>query len=428
MKTRTFALIVGLCLTLVPLLSQPADPITTASAQSVVMEIEPNNNKAQAQPLRLMAGETVIVEGRVGPNDGGSLVRELARLETPFGNPLFTPPTEILARDPIEDWYVIEVRGSLEYSLELQWADGTSNLNNWTLGDIAAQIYPDELVSIHVASTPTGRPEVEPNRIYYTYDDRRSEAQGGRLTIPTSSRYYLTVSNAGTGSGQPVSYRLVLSSPRRGTTRTVLDAVRGPTVANPVIPADVGASRMRVVQRLTPTEYPARLDEVGLVQFDIEGQRVLNESLDLIVMVDPQGTGNPANARTVLTRRVQIESLNALNSYSVRDANIVVQSGDIYAGFEIAETGLGLHLPFDLDKAGYGRSFVSIDGGRTYRYISLITFDTLIPLVGNAVIEAALTINPRAGKRADAPEPTRVRATPPVIPAPVKSVSLVDVN
>ncbi|MCS6806084.1 MAG: hypothetical protein NZ823_13215 [Blastocatellia bacterium] len=428
MKTRTFALVVGLCLALLPLLGQPADSVNTVSAQATVTEIEPNNNKAQAQLLRLAAGETVVVEGRVGPNDGGSLVSELLRLETPFGNPLFTPPTEILPRDPIEDWFAIDVRGSLEYSVELQWPDGTANLSNWTLGDIAAQIYSDQLVSIHVASTPTGRPEIEPNRIYYTYDDRRSEVQGGRLTIPATSRYYVTVSNTGTGSQQPVSYRLVLTSPRRGTTRTVLDAVRGPTVANPVVPADVGANRMRVVQRLTPTEYPARLDEVGLVQFDIEGQQVLNESLDLIVLVDPQGTGNPAAARPVLTRRVRIQALNALNSYSVRDANIVVQSGDIYAGFEVPETGLGLHLPFDLDKAGYGRSFVSVDGGRTYRYISLISFDKLIPLVGNAVIETALTINPRPGKHADAPEPTRVRTNLPIIPAPVKSVSLVDVN
>jgi hypothetical protein len=428
MKTRTLTLIVGFCLIVLLSVSQPAGRILTTSAQSMVTEIEPNNDKTQAQLLRLTPGGTVVVEGTVGPNDGGSLVKELVRLETPFGDALFTPPTEVLARDPMEDWYVIEVEGSLEYRLELQWPDGTSNLNNWTLADIDANIYSDGLVSDHVASTPAERPEVEPNRIYYTYDARQSEVEGGRISIPGTSRYYLTVSNVGTNNTQSVNYRLVLTSPTRGTTRVVLDAVRGPTVANPVIPSDIGARRMLVLQRLTPSEYPARLDQVGLVEFGLEGQDVLRAPLDLVVMVDPQGTGNPANAMMALNRRVRIEALDALNNYSVRDANIVVQSGDIYAGFEIAETGIGLHIPFDLDKAGYGRSFVSTDGGRTYRYLSLVTFQTLIPLVGNAVIETALTINPQAGKIVDAAEQTVVRKNSNVVPAPVKSVSLVDVH
>lgn len=416
MPGKTFTVLVGLCFAVMLLLGGLSPTTPGVAAQGAVMEQEPNDHRAQAQRLDLAPGGTVVVDGSVAPGDSGSRVEELSRLEV----------AALVADDLQEDWFVIDVNRALEFSLELSWP-GAANLDTWTFADISEQTFSDGLVSHHLAATRTDQPEREPNRIYYTYADRRAEVVDGPLTIPETSPYYLTVSAVNDGPSPPVTYRLTLTSPAPGTTRSVIYDTSGPGLYAPVFPSDLGARRLLALQRITPPEYPARLDRVDLLQFNLGGRNQVGATLTLVVLVDPQGAGNPANATEVLRRRVRIRALDAINGYPVQDANITVQSGDIYAGFEILEQFIAdLHLPFDVDKAGFGRSFVSTDRGASFGVLKSASPDVGIPLVANAGIDAVLTINPTAETpAATSRQAVIVRKTTDKATRAVKSLSVV---
>jgi len=132
----------------------------------------------------------------------------------------------------------------------------------------------------------------------------------------------------------------------------------------------------------------------------------------LVVYTDPDGTGDPSNAVKVLERQVTIPAVTATTTFAfnVADANISVASGDIYAGFELTQRPNVHHIPFDLDKLGFRRSFISTDGGRTWgQLVVAFSRGSDIPFIANSGINADLTMGSGTAAAARTQKVTAVR-------------------
>jgi len=362
-------------------------------------EVEPNNSKDQAEVVTLAPGESLTINGKVKRGDKSTYVEHLESSD-PYS-----------ANDPQEDWFAIDANGPLELGGDLSWTPFVSakpDVDSWAFAGISEDMWSDGLVEVDNAATE-GNPETySPNRIYYPVSDRADELADDTPSLPDASRYWFTVSFYDPVSAPEATYKFTLRRPTPGTTRQALHLAHGVGPWYIVKPGNFSSNpnTLRAMTRITPAEYPARLDDVSTLLFgaaSIDPPKVGDE-LTLIVVVDPQGTGSPNNGQEVLKRTVKIQELDAqygvFNTYSLLADNIVVRSGDIYVGFEVDKRKNKAHLCFDGDRAGYYRSPISLNAGQ---YSGGIVFDSDqagVPIIHNAGIDATLTINPVSGKTA----------------------------
>jgi len=394
MKGTIARLFVGL--SLMALLAAPMAILNAAQGTSR-NEVEPNDKKEQAEVIALAPGESLTINGKVKRGDKSTYVEHLESSD-PFS-----------ANDPQEDWFAVDATGPLELGGNLSWTPFVSakpDVDSWAFTGITEDIWSDGLVHVDEAATE-GNPEVySPNRIYYPVSDRADEVAGEATAPPETSRYWFTVSFYDPVPAPEATYKFTLRRPAPGSTRPALHLAHGVGPWYIVKPDNFSTkpNTLRAMTRITPAEYPARLDDVSTLLFgaaSIDPPKVGDE-LTLIVVVDPQGTGSPNNGQEVLKRTVKIQELDAqygvFNTYSLLDANIVVRSGDIYVGFEVDKRKNKAHLCFDGDRAGYYRSPISLNAGQ---YSGGIVFDSeqaAVPIIHNAGIDATLTINPVLGK------------------------------
>lgn len=361
----------------VPSFTSPA----RAQRELVVTEAEPNDIKERAQQVPLSIGMTTTVRGRAAREDRGSYVDELDFLFS--------------LDDDIEDWYVIEVQNATELSIQVNWPE-EADIDAWIFTDISKQVLFDGL-TLHAHAATGANPERLLNRLLYTYSTRDDEAQGLLQPLPRVSRYYLAISNYDPADWSgPASYelRLTVSGPgsiRREETQFVRYDNNGFGRFTAVAPSRLAAERLLVLERITPAEYPATLDAVNLFQFP---EPVSNRRQDLLVLVDPTGSDDPRRAREVFRRKVRIPSVEetSLISYFISGPGLTILSGDLYVGFELVNPTEGQHIPFDVDKAGFRRSFISTDGGSTYGRMMITSDQSRLPFIANSGITADLMI------------------------------------
>lgn len=375
-----------------------------SSAQGTRAEREPNDNKRQAEALSQAPG-TETITGRVKIGDTSSFVEQLE--------------VDFQLNDPQEDWFSFEVGGNrpnvVELGYQVGWTPAQPDVDSWILGDAVDLMYTDELCG-HDAAASLDNPEIMDNRLFYRYSSRAEEANGEDPRLPQMSRYYVTVSNYDLTPAPEANYRLEVTVPTPGTTRSVRHTASG---FGPwfIVRADsfrTPRNTLRALTRITPTEYPARLDSMTFLQFNVANGPQVGDTFRIVALLDPDGDGNLSNARQVVNREARITALptqmNRGNflTYDMKADNVVATSGDIYVGVETDRRRNRVHIPFDGDRLGFYRSPISLDGG-DYSFL-LINSDLIGgPLVSNVGIDAQLTINPGAAKAETAPiQPRRV--------------------
>jgi hypothetical protein len=358
-----------------------------SAAQGTRAEVEPNNDKMQAEALSTTPG-TETVTGKVKIGDMGSFIEQLE--------------VDFQANDPQEDFFRFDVTGNrpVELGYQLGWTPSTPDVDSWILCDAVDLLYTDELCG-HDAAASLDNPEIMDNRLFYLYSNRAEEADGNDPVLPESSRYYVTVSNYDPTPAPEANYSLVKTVPAPGTTRTARHTasgfgpwfiVRADSFQNP-------RNTLRALTRITPPEYPARLDSITFLQFNVTNGPRVNDTFQLLAYLDPDGDGDLSNAMRVVNREARITSLpsevnrGVFLTYDLRADNVMASGGDIYVGIETDRRRNRIHIPFDGDRVGFYRSPIFLDGGA--QSFLLLTSDlTGGPLVSNVGIDAQITINP----------------------------------
>ncbi|MCS6803745.1 MAG: hypothetical protein RMM98_14085 [Acidobacteriota bacterium] len=356
-----------------------------AQRELIVTEAEPNDIKERAQQVPLSIGMTTTIRGRAAREDRGSYVDELDFLFS--------------LDDDIEDWYVIEVQNPTELSIQMSWPE-EADMDAWIFTDISKHVLFDGL-TLHAHAATNANPERLLNRLLYTYSTRDDETQGLLQPLPRSSRYYLAISNYDPADWSgPATYELKLTvsgpgSLRREENQFVRYDNNGYGRFTAIDPDELDAERLLVLERITPAEYPATLDAINLFQFS---GPVSSRRQDMLVLVDPTGSGDPSRAREVFRRKVRIPSVEetSLISYFISGPGLTILSGDLYVGFELVNPTEGQHIPFDVDKAGFRRSFISTDGGRTYGRMMIASDQSRLPFIANSGITADLMMGAAA--------------------------------
>lgn len=388
-----------------------------SSAQGPRAEREPNNNKRQAEALSQAVG-TETITGRVRIGDTGSFVEQLE--------------VDFQLNDPQEDWFSFEVGGSkpnvVELGYQVGWTPAQPDVDSWVLGDAVDLLYTDELCG-HDAAASLDNPEIMDNRLFYRYSNRAEEANGENPRLPETSRYYVTVSNYDPTPAPEANYRLEVTVPAQGTTRSVRHTASG---FGPwfIVRADsfrTPRNTLEALTRITPPEYPARLDSMTFLQFNVANGPMVNDTFQIVAYLDPDGDGNLANARRVVNRQARITSLptqmNRGNflTYDMRADNVVATSGDIYVGVQTDRRRNRVHIPFDGDRLGFYRSPISLDGG-DYAFLQINSDLVGGPLISNVGIDAQLTINPTG--KVSTPSPVVVRPAKVKLMGELRDVSL----
>ncbi len=124
-----------------------------------------------------------------------------------------------------------------------------------------------------------------------------------------------------------------------------------------------GTSRFAWVTRFTPApqDFPFRLERIDL-QF-ADPSVAAGRAIQLLVYVDPSGSGNPASATLAYTQDATIQLVHAVtfNSFALASP-VSVTSGDVYVGAidNVSDPG-GTNLIATLDANPTGRAFFQID-------------------------------------------------------------------
>jgi hypothetical protein len=135
---------------------------------------------------------------------------------------------------------------------------------------------------------------------------------------------------------------------------------------------------LSVVNRLTPTSYPATLSQLSL--FFRTDSTLIGKPVTLLVGTNPGG-GSNINGTVFQTINTVIAGTGQFFNYDVPD--VTITSGDFVVGFRMTIAG----FPYALDQtAPQRRSYFSTDG-TTYR----LNEDSTSPISGNYGIRVRLT-------------------------------------
>ena len=124
-----------------------------------------------------------------------------------------------------------------------------------------------------------------------------------------------------------------------------------------------GTSRLAWISRFTPApqDYPFRLERIDL-QF-VDPTADAGRAIQLLVYVDPSGSGDPAVATLVRTQDATIQFLHGmtLNQYALASP-VTVTAGDVYVGAIDLVADAGTNLIAALDATPSGRAYHQLDG------------------------------------------------------------------
>jgi hypothetical protein len=139
------------------------------------------------------------------------------------------------------------------------------------------------------------------------------------------------------------------------------------------------------VVRLTPTAYPATLQNVQIYFGNRPDGLPAGTSIGVLVGISPTGGSQFSAALTSYTS--SIVGLGQFNTYPLTAVNppITANSGDFIVGFEVNEPA-GV-FPADLDVA-------STDQGRSYSATLVGNSLNFTPVKGNLGIRATVKIGP----------------------------------
>jgi hypothetical protein len=337
----------------------------TVNTSSVFDPNEPNDSPQQATFLSTPPqGQSVSITGNATPDDAGTVVNQLVQ-ECGFDG-------------IVQDWFrlVVNQRGAFQVSLNFSGSDMDYDL--WWFretNDFAN--FPQGVQLFALSAQQAGQQEMIATRLL---------EQG---------TYYLGVTRfrrSDASDAQRVNYTLTLRRGLSPETHAVEDAAclgfLGP---------ETGAGGLFVVNRVRPTQYPARLESISALFFDHPGQPSPNKrSVRIVAFTDLSGSGTPPfNPSLVVDQTITITvpsfSQGQFNTLTLGASGPITSSGDFYIGY-VVNTSSGIFPDAGRVLFPGIRSFVSRDGGFSYQTFDLRDPNTGRPL--NVAIRASVNTTP----------------------------------
>ncbi|HKC23380.1 MAG TPA: choice-of-anchor D domain-containing protein, partial [Thermoanaerobaculia bacterium] len=148
-----------------------------------------------------------------------------------------------------------------------------------------------------------------------------------------------------------------------------------------------------VVNRLTPSRYPATLQKIRIFVTRYSGQpNPSGAQLSVVVFVDPTGAGSPPASHTSLvTKTVTLPTIPepAGLVFEVDVPGVPpLASGDVYVGFRAPTPAQGFAFGVDTNGPQKHRGFFSVDGGVTYQELGVTSGSTVVP--ANVLLHAVV--------------------------------------
>ncbi|MFN0123290.1 MAG: SBBP repeat-containing protein, partial [Blastocatellia bacterium] len=214
------------------------------------------------------------------------------------------------------------------------------------------------------------------------------------LSVPAGGAIALPVSYAPTSLGEQTGTLLIASNAVNKNTLAI--EARGDTPGVPLTTDDgtveTGAVQdgLLIVNRLTPPRYPATLRGLRVFMAQFQGlPSPAGEQIRLIAFADPAGTGQPpANPRLLVSQMVRIPDIPAnggfvefpvtpatspAGSTEAAHADIVIESGDLYVGYQAPRPTRGVVFAADANGPQQQRAFFSTDDGAGYARLTGVT-------------------------------------------------------
>lgn len=128
-----------------------------------------------------------------------------------------------------------------------------------------------------------------------------------------------------------------------------------------------------IVNRLTPTRYPATVKSLQIVIPIVTGQpSPAGASLRVVVFQDPNQTGQPpANPQFLFNQVLTIPNVTTSRFVEFAFNGPTINSGDFYIGVQATTTAVG--IPIDTDGPDAKRSFVSQNNGASFQPLNTLT-------------------------------------------------------
>ncbi len=121
-----------------------------------------------------------------------------------------------------------------------------------------------------------------------------------------------------------------------------------------------------IVNRLTPSSYPATLKTIRIYFASFQGYASpVGQSIRLVAFTDPSGSGQPpSNPTLAVNQSVTIPRIGSFVDFAVSGPTI--SAGDFYVGYQAPNPHNGVGFPVDTNGVAQRRGFFSIDNGVTY--------------------------------------------------------------
>jgi photosystem II stability/assembly factor-like uncharacterized protein len=148
-----------------------------------------------------------------------------------------------------------------------------------------------------------------------------------------------------------------------------------------------------VVNRLTPSRYPATLQKIRIFVTRYAGQpNPAGVTITAVVFTDPAGGGSPPASHANLVAKTMTLPTIPEPAGLVVDVDVPgvapLASGDLYVGFQAPNPAGGFAFGGDTNGPQKNRAFFSTNGGATYTALGVSSGGTVIPV--NVLIHAVV--------------------------------------
>jgi uncharacterized protein (TIGR03437 family) len=225
--------------------------------------------------------------------------------------------------------------------------------------------------------------------------DYKAESPGGNESIVItlasspplqSGAYFIGLNNLGPGAA---TFTLTATVTLGSGGQDVLGATDDGTSEG-----GVGGSGLIVVNRLTPSNYPATLKTVRILFEPIQNEpNPSGAQIRLLAFAGAAGTtAPPSNPQFLLDRMVTIPTITSpvFVDFPIQNGP-TIDSGDFYIGFQIPNPPAGVFFSSDSNGPQQQRAFASFDGRNYQPLVALFP-----PTPRNILIRAVFSVFPEA--------------------------------
>ncbi|MBI4469850.1 MAG: choice-of-anchor D domain-containing protein [Acidobacteria bacterium] len=334
----------------------------TTDIGSAQDESEPNNAPASAKSISLTS-PSIVLAGNGRPGDSGTTIDQL--------------DDECEIDDRVHDWFRLVVGQRDAYGASLNWQGSDADFNLYLFSQTSDDNnYPEGVQLIDATRFGPGQAEsifvrvLEPGTYFIGVSRVRRDNDSDSVRV----NYMLTVT--------------------RGTSPE-WHAIEDTSCVGVAI-TNNSTNGQYIVNRVRPTQYPARLERISILFSDANGfPSPDGRSVRIIVFADPSGSGAPPSNPSLLVNQTMVIDVPSngdgqFNTLNLDSNGPVIFQGDLYVGY-VVDTPNGVLLNTGRAFNTSLRSFMSSNGGVSYQVLNRKDNDDRWL---NAVIRPALNTRP----------------------------------